>query len=597
MLTSPDSPSLSINWRRVLLVSLAYGVLAATMIKLTRFDDGLATLWVSSGLLTAALLVATTTRQQLATLGGCALAMVASGILVGITPFGSAQLALVNIGEAVLTTVLLRQAGQANQYFESAGGIGWFALSAALATLVVAIPTGILLGIALQRPWELFALAWFAGHGLGLIAFTPLFTLILTGDARRRITTMRPRELAEAAILLLAMLATSLVVFTQHSYPALYLPVLPLMIIAFRLERLGTMLGIIILAVTGTMATALGEGPNMLFDGDIGMRIRILQLFLAVTVLTVLPVAGEMKSRREMLRRLRDSEAHHKLITESATDMILTLARSGHITYASPSARELTGFAPEELIGFHPHDLPSGPDRETMALASSRARELGDKPSVVEYRAYTAQGELRWFEALTRSIFDADGHLTGWVTAVRDVTARKAMEQRLAHAAATDPLTGLANRRRFDSILDRKIADAGQGRGAGCVALFDIDYFKRVNDQHGHAVGDLVLEAFASAAQRCVRAGDHVARLGGEEFGVILDGATLDQAASVCERVREEVARAVIETASGTAVRVTVSAGIAAIEADQDRLQLMRAADEALYRAKAAGRDQLAFAA
>ncbi|MBX9796034.1 sensor domain-containing diguanylate cyclase [Sphingomonas sp.] len=577
-------------------IALAYGVLAVAMIRLTRFDDGLATLWVASALLMAELLIAPNPRQQWATILGCGTAMLTAGVMLNFTFFGSAQLALANIGEVMLTVILLRRFGHARTYFESAAGVGWFALSVAMAMAAVAIPTGVLLSLSLDRPWTNFAFAWFAGHGLGLVAFTPLFTLILTGEARRRLTEITARELVEGWVLLTSLLAVCVAVFSQAVYPVLYLPVLPLMIIAFRLERLGTMLGIVILAVTGTAATALGHGPSFVGE-NLDMHIRLLQTFLAVTVLTVLPVAGEMKHRREIMRRLRESEMRHKLITESATDMIIMLGRSGHITYASPSTLEVTGFPPEDLLGLHPHDHPSGPDRETMALASEQSRTLRDKPSIVEYRAYTADGTLRWFEAHTRTTFDAEGHVSGWVTAVRDISARKALEQRLAHAATTDPLTGLANRRKFDAIIDRKIAAAANGTVQGCVALFDIDFFKRVNDEFGHAVGDLVLETFARAAQRCVRAGDQVARLGGEEFGLILDGATLDQAARVCERVREEVAQAITTTPTGAAVRVTVSAGIAPISAEQGRVQLMRAADEALYRAKAGGRDRLAFAA
>ncbi|MFX4933461.1 GGDEF domain-containing protein, partial [Acinetobacter baumannii] len=84
------------------------------------------------------------------------------------------------------------------------------------------------------------------------------------------------------------------------------------------------------------------------------------------------------------------------------------------------------------------------------------------------------------------------------VSAIRDISDRKTMEMHLAHAATTDGLTGLGNRRAFDALLDRRLTDCAAGLGGGCIAIFDIDFFKRVNDQHGHAAGDRVLESFAA---------------------------------------------------------------------------------------------------
>lgn len=199
-------------------------------------------------------------------------------------------------------------------------------------------------------------------------------------------------------------------------------------------------------------------------------------------------------------------------------------------------------------------------------------------------------------ESHCRSTFD-NGRCLGAVSSIRDISHRKSLEIQLAHAAATDPLTGLANRRAFDLLLERKLADTRNGLPGGCIAVFDIDYFKRVNDDFGHAVGDLVLEQFAVTAREIVRATDHIARLGGEEFGIILDGADMIHAQRVCDRLRAAVADVVLLTATGDKVKVTVSAGIAQINADITQSALMRAADEALYRAKAAGRNRLALSA
>ena len=207
-----------------------------------------------------------------------------------------------------------------------------------------------------------------------------------------------------------------------------------------------------------------------------------------------------------------------------------------------------------------------------------------------------ADGSLRWFETHTRGVLDEDGQVTGAVCAVRDVSHRKTIEQELHRAAATDALTGLANRRAFDAELDRRIASVPDGAIAGHVAVFDLDHFKRVNDTHGHAAGDSVLRSFARIARASVREGDMVARLGGEEFGVLLAGSGREQARLVCDRIRTALAASVLRIGD-TAIVVTASAGVAAITGGSSSAAGLDAADMALYRAKAGGRDRLGLAA
>jgi diguanylate cyclase (GGDEF)-like protein len=127
------------------------------------------------------------------------------------------------------------------------------------------------------------------------------------------------------------------------------------------------------------------------------------------------------------------------------------------------------------------------------------------------------------------------------------------------------------------------------------VALFDIDHFKRVNDTYGHIAGDRVIQAFAKLALESVRSGDVVARIGGEEFALLLIGATIEQAAEVCERLRASAAAHVVEDA-GRSLRITVSGGVAQLFAGREK-QILRDADAAMYAAKSLGRNRFAWAA
>ena len=584
-------------WTRAALLGTGYFIAASAMILLTRFDGGLANLWIATSLLVADLSDADRRRAR-ASMIACGVASVAATSLFGFGFALALPLAVVNVGEAVIAVVALRRLRRANSYLESLEGVAIFALIAGvLAPGGSALVGAALASLASGLPFLVEFRAWLLGHGLGTLTFTPLMVLLLRGEFRRWLRAATRAQVIEAWLLLATMAAVSWLVFSTATVPLLFLPILPLMVITFRLEQVGSTVAVVILAVVGAVLTISGHGPVNLVEGSLADHARLFQFYLAITVLTVLPVSAELSQRRDIFRRLRESEARYKLITESATDMIVTLDRTGAIRYVSPSAREVTGFNAAEMIGHLPQQLACGPDRATMRAAVNRATARAGSPTTVEYCARAASGEARWYEAHTRGTFDEDGQLSGWVSAIRDVSVRKALELKLAHAASTDPLTGLSNRRRFDALLDRKIDDRRENKSYGCIALFDIDFFKRVNDAHGHAVGDLVLETFAAAALRTVRSNDHVARLGGEEFGLILDGATIDQAIMICERVRSAIAQDVTRTPGGALVSVTVSAGLAEISPTASRLQLMRAADEALYRAKANGRDRLALAA
>ncbi len=174
----------------------------------------------------------------------------------------------------------------------------------------------------------------------------------------------------------------------------------------------------------------------------------------------------------------------------------------------------------------------------------------------------------------------------------------KAQRSSLKTAALSDALTGLANRRAADEMLDRALANGERV----LAVLLDIDHFKNVNDTFGHATGDLVITQVARAITSCTRSGDMAARYGGEEFLVIIRGASLDAAARIGERYRRAVAQIELSPRSGDApgpdlsvMRVTVSVGVAAASGEKlaPPRALLAAADDALYKAKALGRNRV----
>ena len=165
----------------------------------------------------------------------------------------------------------------------------------------------------------------------------------------------------------------------------------------------------------------------------------------------------------------------------------------------------------------------------------------------------------------------------------------------LCELSLRDPLTGTANRRHFDSILDRELDRVARSGDVALLLMIDIDHFKRVNDTYGHNIGDLVLQQVASALAHCVRPMDTLARYGGEEFAIILPACQTAYGQNVADRIRRAVEALRIQTHPGQEIRVTVSIGGAyALQWIRSTRKLwIERADQQLYRAKSEGRNRI----
>lgn len=181
------------------------------------------------------------------------------------------------------------------------------------------------------------------------------------------------------------------------------------------------------------------------------------------------------------------------------------------------------------------------------------------------------------------------------VAALRAFNQARKANARLEVAVTTDALTGLSNRRAFFDRLEAE--SARRANGPLAVAMVDIDHFKAVNDRYGHPGGDEALRAVASALKGSVRTGDHVARIGGEEFAILIDGLELAEAGGVCEQVRARVAEVPILLSDGRSLGVTLSLGVATRQPGEPSDALLARADRALYEAKANGRNRVRLAA
>jgi two-component system cell cycle response regulator len=233
----------------------------------------------------------------------------------------------------------------------------------------------------------------------------------------------------------------------------------------------------------------------------------------------------------------------------------------------------------------------SSVDGPTLSGLARLAIERGWSAFEAEYLCVT--GEALWGDTILTTMLDTSGKASSFVAVVRDISARRRREVELTQQAMTDSLTGLLNRRGLAERIAPWRAAARNGNPIRLSALaVDIDFFKRLNDTHGHDGGDEVLRQVGAMLLRQFRSADLVARVGGEEFVIVLHDTSLAISVVLAERLRLllETTPIIWQSAS---IALTVSIGAATIEGSDDTEQLLRNADLALYRAKSQGRNRV----
>ena len=580
-------------FRRQWLLAVVYLVAAWLAIEFTRLEGGVAQLWAATAVLLAAL-IRTATRHWWAPVAACVvpLAVLTHALDLGLGAKVALPFLVINSAEALLAAWLLRRRRSAEASLATHGWVRSFVFAAVTAPLAMAPLVALTLLLVGGDPWTA-ALHYLCAHALGNLIFTPL-ALMLTGRRVRRevFGSLRARQ-RDLLLVLGLSIGSTLLVFGQSSISLLFVASLAAVIATFCLGRHGAAISIAILAGLGGVLTGLGSGPIFLMKLSSSEQLLFLNCYLAVTVLTILPVAAELETRKALLRRVRNSEERFRLLAEHSSDILMHISNEGQFRYISPSMQTIGGHDPGELIGRHSARLIAPEHREHVRAAHRQTIEAGGETVSYEYLGLLKDGSRRWFETHARVLFDHQGEPDGVLSLARDISHRKAVEQSLLSAAHSDLLTGLPNRRAFEELIAHRARLARPGRD--CLALLDLDKFKSVNDTYGHDVGDAVLKGFAEVARRLVRSHDTVARFGGEEFVILFEDTSIEQAFQVCERMRRVLGATPLATPAGP-LKVTASGGVAVI-GRTGLSAAMKAADEALYRAKKGGRDQLLLAA
>jgi len=303
----------------------------------------------------------------------------------------------------------------------------------------------------------------------------------------------------------------------------------------------------------------------------------------------------DITERKRAERQLRESERRFRDFAEAAGEYVWEIDVDGRFTYVSRRVEQVTGYSPEELLGRTPVEFMPAGEGERVRDVFAEAARARESFRNLEHRTMSRTGSQVWQLVSGVPIVDSEGRLLGYRGTALDITERKQSEARISELATRDPLTNLPNRLLLSDRLARGIASVQREGGSLAVMFIDLDHFKRINDTHGHEVGDGLLREVAKRIGGLLRKGDTLARLGGDEFVVVLEGLkTAEDAGQVAQKVINLLSQPC--EVAGHTLNTAGSIGIAIFPTDgTDSATLMRHADTAMYVAKSSGRRNYQF--
>jgi diguanylate cyclase (GGDEF)-like protein/PAS domain S-box-containing protein len=286
--------------------------------------------------------------------------------------------------------------------------------------------------------------------------------------------------------------------------------------------------------------------------------------------------------------QLERSERRFRSLVEHSSELVAVVDEKKRIRFVTPTFHRRLGYDPADLLGSCVLDLVHPEDAKTTAL-----EESPDGESPRRWRLRESDGTWVETEVDVKDLLD-DPAVRGYVVTIQDVGHRRMLEEQIRHQAFHDSLTGLANRALFEDRLNHALERLRRDSTQGAAVIFiDLDDFKTVNDSLGHASGDDLLKAFAACLAECTRRADTVARFGGDEFAVLVEGFLAEDAALViAERIHATLEKPI--RLGQDDVYVHASIGIANGDAGSTADEVVRNADLAMYSAKDDGKGQTA---
>jgi diguanylate cyclase (GGDEF)-like protein/PAS domain S-box-containing protein len=305
----------------------------------------------------------------------------------------------------------------------------------------------------------------------------------------------------------------------------------------------------------------------------------------------------EITEKKHLQRKLEATRQRYAALVDSATDGIITIDHNQVIKMINESAKRMFGIDKDEtVVGEHLSRFIPEHAREyhTRLIDAFRVSDVESRPMDARAPLFGLRADGTEIEIEVSISKIRVGEKIEMMAVIRDISEHTKLIEQLKQAATHDSLTGIYNRRHGASLLNTEMHRSQRFGQALTVAMLDIDHFKNINDTYGHACGDLVLNSFVATISKTLRISDTVCRWGGEEFLVILPGASTDDALNWAERAREAVASLSTVGVGENAIKITASFGVASLaKKDVTVEEILKRADDALYRAKGSGRNRV----
>ena len=579
-----------------LLTATGYFLLASLSLHATKGADNIAAVWPASGYFLALLLLMPRSAR-VAAFAGMVSASLAANIYGGAPLWSCFAFTFSNACEAVVALWLIRRREPGELSFMVPRSVVGFCVAAFAASAVSAVLAWALAGTGLD-----FLLSWLTTVLLGMLIVTPPIVMLARMIGTNAFGNAPAGMKTEATAILTGAGLITILSFSQSQFPVTFLPCIAVVAAAYRLGPFGAAAGVLIVTIAASLLTGQGYGPIAAIEMVPKVKVLFLQFYLLSLLFATLPLAALLIGRQRLARRLEQS--NRWLLQAEAAALV------GHwrvdlvdwtISWSDQTYR-VHGLEPGVPVDVE-YSVKQyvAADRVAVRKILEAAVRTGE-PFEFQGRIRRADGQIRHVKSHGSIEKGRDSRAIGIFGTVQDVTetvenarileaARSAAER----VANTDMLTGLPNRRHTLAFLEKALAGARENGAPLAVAIFDIDHFKRINDTHGHAMGDRVIHRVAQRAKAALRDEDMLGRIGGEEFVCILQRSSAQAAEIVAERVRKAVE---VGTAAEDGLpQATISIGLAVYDGEPDVEELLHRADKALYVAKREGRNRLRMAA
>ena len=585
-----------------LMAALAYFSVGMITLRWASGSEGLAVLWPSAGIFVATLLLIPGSRRP-AVIALFTLAGALGDWIEGVDAWLAVTFVAANSLHATVCALILghgrcqQRAGKFRELLRFCG-----------AAAVGALASGLFIGLVMPG-WPMQGLtSWAVTIFLGTLIITPLIVMVARDLASNR-SKLDMRFAAEFIVLVGMLAVVSWLCVTTSAHPLLFVPIAVSVLITYRLRSIGAAGCVAALAIVGSIAITTGVDALNSTGRPVAQVMYFYQLYLIVAMAVCLSLAALLTQRDVMVRGLQTTKdllsaaerltniGHwyqdirtQELVWSDGIYRIYDLPRD-----RKPSVQLVRGFC-------HPDDLDLILERLDHCI-----KEGGTEAGTT--RIVRLDGSIRHIEAIMMREVDKHGRPVALFGTFQDVTEKVEALAKLEAAktsaeceasaarllAETDQLTGVNSRRKIMEVLGSEIERCRTQRLALSVAILDIDYFKSINDQFGHAIGDEVLRIVSSICRDAIDGLGELGRLGGEEFLFVFPDTDAAQVRAIIENVRRAIMA--MDWQDYGDLEVTGSFGLVTMVDGADETWLLQAADNALYEAKHQGRNCLRIAA